>query len=102
MAMDKGTTETDRTLNSQIRTALKGDTSLNDASQKVNLSSDNGVVTLSGTVATEKDKQDIESRVESMAGVKEVENNLQISPQASSSSSSSSSGMGSSSSTTTR
>jgi hyperosmotically inducible protein len=99
MAMDKGTTETDRTLNNQIRTALKADTLLSDASQKVSLSSDNGVVTLNGTVATEKDKKDLESRVKSMAGVKEVENNLQIGPQTSSSSSS---GLSPSSSTTTR
>jgi osmotically-inducible protein OsmY len=99
MAMDKGLTETDRTLNNQIRTALKADTSLSDASQNVSLSSDDGVVTLNGTVATEKDKKDLESRIKSMAGVKKVENNLQIGPQANSSSSSS---LSPSSSTTTR
>jgi hyperosmotically inducible periplasmic protein len=99
MATDKGTTDKDRTLNNQIRTALEADTSLSDASEKVTLSSDDGVVTLNGTVATEKDKKDLESRVKNMAGVKKVENNLQIGPQASSSTSGS---MHPSSPTTTR
>lgn len=99
MAMDKGLTETDRTLNDQIRIALKADTALSDASEKVTLSSDNGVVTLNGTVPTEKDKKDLESLVKSKAGVKKVENNLQIGPQASTSSSRS---MSPSSPTTTR
>jgi osmotically-inducible protein OsmY len=55
------------------------------------MTSDNGVVTLNGSVATEKDKQELENRVERMSGVKDVKNNLQISPQASSSGSSSTS-----------
>jgi osmotically-inducible protein OsmY len=90
MAKDEGITETDRNLNNQIRTALKADSSLRDSVHKVSLSSDSGVVTLNGTVATEKEKADLESRVKRMAGVKDVENNLQIAPQASSSSSTSS------------
>lgn len=88
MAKDQGKTETDRNLNNQIRTALKADTALREAGQQISLSSDDGVVTLDGTVATEKEKAELESRVKHMSGVKDVENNLRIAPQTSSSSSS--------------
>lgn len=84
-------TETDRNLNNRIRTGLKADSSLSDASQTVSFSSDNGTVTLNGTVATEKEKKDLESRLRGMAGVNRVENNLQIAPRTSSSTSSSNS-----------
>jgi osmotically-inducible protein OsmY len=78
-------TEADRNLNTRIREALNADSSLRDASQNVNIRSDSGVVTLSGTVATEKEKSDMESRLQRMAGVNRVENNLQIAPRTSSS-----------------
>ncbi len=85
MLNDQGMTEADQSLNTRIREALNADSSLRDASQNINLRSDNGVVTLSGTVATEKEKSDLESRLQRMTGVSRVENNLQIAPRTSSS-----------------
>ncbi len=69
-----------------MREALNADSSLRDASQTMTIHSASGVVTLSGTVATEKEKSDLESKLQHMAGVNKVENNLQIAPRTSSSS----------------
>jgi osmotically-inducible protein OsmY len=77
-------TETDRSLNARIRTTLSADSSLREPSQNVTLSSDNGVVTLNGTIATEKEKKELENRLTSMTGVSRVKNNLQIAPRTSS------------------
>jgi osmotically-inducible protein OsmY len=81
---DRGATEADRTLNHKIRQGLSADSSLASAAKNVHFNSDEGKVTLNGTVATEKEKKDIEAKVEKMAGVKDVDNQLQIAPSASS------------------
>lgn len=78
-------TEADKKLNNQIRAALTSDSSLSDASRNVSLHSDNGVVTLNGAVATEKEKSDLENKIQRMAGVSRVDNNLQMAPRTSSS-----------------
>jgi hypothetical protein len=83
MTKDKALTETDVSLNNRIRTAFSADSSMRGSTQEVSLHSDNGVVTLTGTVATEKEKADLENRVQHMTGVKEVKNNLLIAPHAS-------------------
>lgn len=85
-AADKATTEADRTLNENIRQALTSDSSLGASSKNVHFSTNNGKVTLHGTVATEKEKKDLEAKVEKMTGVKDVDNQLQIAPASSSSS----------------
>lgn len=77
---DQAITEADRTLNQNIRQALMADSSLGASSKNVHFKTDNGKVTLHGTVATEKDKKDIEAKVEKMTGVKDVDNQLQIGP----------------------
>lgn len=79
-AADKATTEADRTLNQNIRQALTSDSSLGSASKNVHFDTNNGKVTLHGTVATEKEKKDLEAKVEKMTGVKDVDNQLQIAP----------------------
>jgi len=81
MTRDIALTESDGNLNNRIRTALNADSSLRDATQEVSLQSDNGMVTLNGTVATEKEKADLEFKVQHMAGVSRVQNNLQIAPR---------------------
>ena len=78
-------TEADKNLNNRIRSTLSSDSSLRSASQNVSILSDNGAVTLNGTVATEKDKSDLENKIQRMTGVSRVDNNLQIAPQTSSS-----------------
>lgn len=44
----------------------------------VQVSVQNGVVTLKGSVASQQDKQDVESRVKAVAGVTRVDNQLEI------------------------
>lgn len=81
---DQATTEADRKLNSQIRSAFDADSSLRNTTSGVNISSDNGEVTLNGTVATEKEKEDLQNQIQRMSGVSKVENNLKVSPRTSS------------------
>lgn len=95
---DQAMTEEDRTLNQKIRQELASDSDLQTSASNIHFNTDNGKVTLMGTVATEQEKQDIEDKVGDMAGVEEVDNQLQIASTSSGSTSSmgSSSGTGSS------
>ena len=77
---DEASTEADRTLNQQIRQALSEDTALAAAAQSVFIVTDNGEVTLHGSVATEKEKADINAKVHQVAGVKKLKNQLQMAP----------------------
>ena len=79
-AHDRAMKETDNTLNSQIREALSRNSTLREAINSVGINTNNGVVTLSGTVATEKEKMDLESELQRIAGVSRVQNELQIAP----------------------
>ena len=75
---DKAATQTDHALNQRIREALRGDMALVTAGQKVHLDTDNGEVILHGSVATEKQKTDIATKIQQVAGVKKVDNQLRI------------------------
>jgi BON domain len=77
---DKATTEADRALNQRIRQALAADSSLGRSTERVYLNTENGEVTLQGAVATEKEKADIGMKVQQVAGVKKVNNQLQMAP----------------------
>lgn len=77
---DKAATDADRSLNQRIRQALNADTALAAVVQKVYLDTNNGAVTLQGSVPTEKIKDDVGAKVQQVAGVKEVENQLQMAP----------------------
>ena len=77
---DKANTATDQTLNQRIRQALSGDMALAADAQKIHLNTDNGEVTLHGSVATEKVKADIATKIQQVAGVKKVDNQLQMAP----------------------
>ena len=83
-ATDQAKSETDRTLNQNIRQTLNTDSSLSASAKNVHFDTDNGKVTLRGTVPTEKDKKDLAAKVEKMSGVKDVDNQLQIAPSTSS------------------
>lgn len=89
---DQAKSEADRTLNQNIHQALSADTALSASAKNVHFNTDNGKVTLQGTVPTEKDKKDIEAKVEKMTGVKDVDNQLQIAPAATTSSAAGSTG----------
>lgn len=73
---DKATTSADHALNQRIRQALSGDMILVTAIHKVYLDTDNGEVTLHGSVATDKQKADIAAKVQQVTGVKKVDNQL--------------------------
>jgi osmotically-inducible protein OsmY len=73
---DKGATPADQALNQRIRQALSGDMTLATAIQKVHLDTNNGEVILHGSVATDKQKADIAAKVQQIAGVKKVDNQL--------------------------
>jgi len=89
---DQAKSEADRTLNRNIRQGLSADTALSASAKNVHFTTDNGKVTLQGTVPTEKDKKDIQAKVEKMTGVKDVDNQLQIAPAATTSSAAGSKG----------
>lgn len=91
-ATDQAKSEADRTLNQNIHQALNADAALSASAKNVHFNTDNGKVTLRGTVPTEKDKKDIEAKVEKMTGVKDVDNQLQIAPAATTSSAAGSTG----------
>ncbi|MBI3247671.1 MAG: BON domain-containing protein [Deltaproteobacteria bacterium] len=74
---DQAATEADRMLNQRIRQALTGDRTLAALIQKIHIDTANGEVTLHGSVATDKQKADLAAKVQQVAGVKKVENQLQ-------------------------
>src|SRR5262249_20696125 len=76
---DEASTEADLRLNQHIRQALGEDTALAAAAQSVFLVTDNGEVTLHGSVASEKEKADINAKVHQVAGVKKLKNQLHMS-----------------------
>lgn len=75
---DVGVTLADRSLNTRIREALQNDTDLAFSAADIKLLTDNGKVTLQGSVATEQMKEELMAKVEQVAGVKTVENQLTI------------------------
>jgi osmotically-inducible protein OsmY len=77
---DQATTEADRALNQRIRQALTADSALGSITERVHLNTENGEVTLQGAVATEKEKAEIGAKVQQIAGVKKVNNQLQMTP----------------------
>jgi hypothetical protein len=80
-ARDQAVTENDRSLNTRIRETFNRDSVLRDASGSVFINSANGNVTLNGTVATEKEKKDLETELQRVTGVNSVRNELQIAPR---------------------
>ena len=73
---DEGATPADQTLNQRIRQALSADMALATAVHKIHLETDNGEVTLQGFVTNDKQKADIAAKVQQIAGVKKVDNQL--------------------------
>lgn len=86
MAADMGSSESDKRLNTQIRQALNTDASLAGVGQNVQLSTQNGKVTLRGSVSSEAEKKQIEQKVKQMSEVDNVDNQLQVASSGSSSS----------------
>src|SRR6266576_5279141 len=71
----------DQTLVTQVQNSLNKDTSLATIAPRIEVTAQNGTVTLSGSVPSDQDKQRIEAAVKSTAGVVSVNNQLQVSLQ---------------------
>jgi hypothetical protein len=91
MNEDIASTDADKRLNSQIRQSLNTDTSFANIGQNVHFSTQDGEVTLHGSVASETEKNQIEQKVKQLIDVKNVKNELQVTSMGSSSPMSSSS-----------
>ena len=66
---------------SKIKDKLKGGW-FGKSFEAVDVNADNGVVTISGVVLSEQDKQDVENKVKEIPEVKQVNNQLQVNPNA--------------------
>lgn len=75
---DQSENEADRTITQNIRKALTDDDSLSTNGKNVKIITNDGTVTLRGPVKSEKEKADIEAKAKQVAGVKSVDNQLEI------------------------
>lgn len=77
-AFDQGGDEADRAITQSIRKSLVDDDKLSTRAQNVTIVSRDGAVTLRGQVENEAEKKQIEERAQRIAGVKNVENQLEV------------------------
>jgi len=77
-AGDQSESEADRTISQNIRQAINADDSLSTNGKNVKIITSDGTVTLRGPVKSDKEKAQIEAKAKQVAGVKKVENQLEI------------------------
>lgn len=75
---DQSENEADRTITQNIRRAVTADDSLSSNAKNVKIITNNGTVTLRGPVKSEKEKAEIEAKAKQVAGVKSVDNQLEV------------------------
>lgn len=75
---DQSESEADRTISQNIRAAITSDDSLSTNGKNVKIITSDGTVTLRGPVKSEKEKSEIEAKAKQIAGVKKVDNQLEI------------------------
>ena len=75
---DQGGSAADRELTANIRKAIVDDDSLSMNAHNVKIVSNGGVVTLRGPVKSEAEKAAIAAKAQRVAGVKKIENQLEI------------------------
>jgi len=75
---DQSENEADRTISQTIRKAITADDSLSTNAKNVKIITNDGTVTLRGPVKSEKEKADIEAKAKQVAGVKNVDNQLEV------------------------
>ena len=73
------TSVTDEALEQRVASSLREDTALSALAPKITVDANNGTVTLQGSVTSDQQRTDIESKVRNIAGVTQVTNNLKIS-----------------------
>jgi osmotically-inducible protein OsmY len=75
---DQSENEADRTITQNIRQALTADDSLSTNAKNIKIITNDGTVTLRGPVKSEKEKTDIEAKAKQVAGVKRVDNQIEV------------------------
>jgi hyperosmotically inducible periplasmic protein len=77
-AGDQSENEADRTISQNIRQAITADDSLSTNGKNVKIITNDGTVTLRGPVKNEKEKSTIGAKAQQITGVKNVDNQLEI------------------------
>ena len=77
-ASDQPENDADRKIIQEVRQALTADSSLSTSAQNVTVVSNNGKVTLRGSVKDDSEKQKIVSKATQVAGVTNVDNQLTV------------------------
>jgi len=77
-AGDQSESEADRTISQNIRQAVVADDSVSTNGKNVKIITAEGVVTLRGPVKSEQEKTNIGAKAQQIAGVKRVDNQLEI------------------------
>jgi hyperosmotically inducible protein len=77
-AGDQAESEADRTISQNIRQAITADDSFSTNAKNVKIITNEGMVTLRGPVNSDKEKVEIEAKAKQVAGVKKVDNQLEI------------------------
>jgi osmotically-inducible protein OsmY len=77
-AGDQAENEADRTISQNIRQAVGADDSVSTNGKNVKIITVDGTVTLRGPVKSEKEKANIAAKAQQIAGVKKVDNLLEI------------------------
>ena len=75
---DQSESEADRTISQNIRAAITADDSLSTNGKNVKIITSDGTVTLRGPVKSDQEKAEIEAKAKQIAGVKKVDNQLEI------------------------
>jgi hyperosmotically inducible protein len=75
---DQAENETDRTITQNIRQAITSDDALSTDAKNVKVITSDGTVTLRGPVKSEQEKTQIEAKAKQVAGVKKVDNQLEV------------------------
>jgi osmotically-inducible protein OsmY len=75
---DQSENEADRRISQNIRAAITSDDSFSTNAKNVKIITSDGTVTLRGPVKSDKEKAEIEAKAKQIAGVKKVDNQLEI------------------------
>jgi osmotically-inducible protein OsmY len=70
--------ESDRVLVNSIRQALNNTPTIASTSQRININARNGLVTITGAISSEQDRQSIDAVIRNVSGVRSLDDELQI------------------------
>jgi len=75
---DQAENDADRTITQNVRRAITSDDRLSTYAQNIKIITADGTVTLRGPVRNENEKKEIEAKAKQVAGVKRVDNQLEV------------------------